>query len=82
MVSIASILDEAWGWGFDVDVWRAHINALTWPEILRQLAIAAGRGPRKPKPGRDIKPKLGTEGEDVVVDESGGLRLRMPSRYA
>lgn len=80
MVSIASILDEAWGWGFDVDVWRAHINALTWPEILRQLAIAAGRGPRKSKPGRDIKPKLGTEGEDVVVDESGSLRLKMPSR--
>ena len=30
----AACLEEAWAWGFDVDVWRAHLNALTWPEVL------------------------------------------------
>jgi hypothetical protein len=29
----AACLEEAWAWGFDVDVWRAHLNALTWPEV-------------------------------------------------
>lgn len=82
VVGTAAFLDEAWAWGFDVDAWRAHLNELTWPEILRQLAIAAGHGPRRPKAGKDPKPKLGTEGEDIVVDESGGLRLKMPSRFA
>lgn len=82
MVGIAGVLDEAWGWGFNVDCWRAHLNDVTWPEVLRQLAIAAGYGPRKPKPGRDVKPKLGIEGEDVIADESGSLRLKMPSRFA
>ena len=30
--------------GFDVDVWRAHLNLMTWPEVARQVAIAAGLG--------------------------------------
>ena len=29
----AAYLEEAWAWGFDVDVWRAHLNPLTWPEV-------------------------------------------------
>ena len=29
----AACLEEAWAWGFDVDVWRAHLNAITWPEV-------------------------------------------------
>ncbi len=29
----AGWLEEAWAWGFDVDIWRAHLNALTWPEV-------------------------------------------------
>ena len=36
--------------GFDVDAWRAHLNVLTWPEVARQLCIAAGLGRRA---GRD-----------------------------
>ena len=40
----AQLLEEGWAWGFDVDSWRAHLNALTWPEVARQLAIAAGLG--------------------------------------
>jgi hypothetical protein len=42
LVSCAQLLEEAWAWGFDVDVWRAHLNAITWPEVLRECAIAAG----------------------------------------
>ena len=38
----ASCLEEAWHWGFELDCWRAHLGPLTWPEILRQWAIAAG----------------------------------------
>ena len=33
IVNCAAILDEAWAWSFDVDVWRAHLNAQTWPEV-------------------------------------------------
>ena len=38
----ASCLEEAWHWGFELDCWRAHLGPLTWPEVLRQWAIAAG----------------------------------------
>ena len=34
----AGCLEEAWAWGFDVDVWRAHLNPLTWPEVHALLA--------------------------------------------
>ena len=34
IVNCAHALEEAWAWGFDVDVWRAHLNAQTWPEVL------------------------------------------------
>lgn len=33
VVNSATRLEEAWAWGFDVDTWRAHLNALTWPEV-------------------------------------------------
>lgn len=35
----AGWLEEAWAWGFDVDVWRAHLNALTWPEVCAPPAL-------------------------------------------
>jgi hypothetical protein len=41
----AATLDEAWAWGFDVDAWRAHLGPATWPEVLRQFAVAAGDDP-------------------------------------
>lgn len=37
-----------------MDIWRAHLNSITWPEILRQFAIAAGLGPSRPKPKREV----------------------------
>eukprot|EP00963_Diacronema_lutheri_P000373 scaffold24_cov341-Pavlova_lutheri.AAC.62 len=46
----AALLEEVWAWGFDLDTWRAHLNGLTWPEVMRQLAIAAGLGPDRPQP--------------------------------
>ena len=33
IINCAHALEEAWAWGFDVDVWRAHLNAQTWPEV-------------------------------------------------
>ena len=44
----ASCLEEAWHWGFELDCWRAHLGPLTWPEILRQWATAAGETPTDP----------------------------------
>ena len=80
IVSCASMLEEAQSWGFDIDTWRAHLNHITWPEILRQLAILWGLGPKRPKEKKELRPKMGTVGEDLVADESGGLRLRLPLR--
>ena len=80
-MSCATRLEEAWAWGFDVDAWRAHISPLTWPEVFRQLAIVWGLGPKRPKPKKEVKPKMGTDGEDVYADETGSLRLKLPPRF-
>lgn len=42
VVFAAQHLEEAWAWGYDVDVWRAHLNLLTWPEVLRQVRPGPG----------------------------------------
>mmetsp|Transcript_4546 Transcript_4546/g.12680 ORF Transcript_4546/g.12680 Transcript_4546/m.12680 type:complete len:1365 (+) Transcript_4546:425-4519(+) len=76
----AHTLEEAWAWGFETDVWRAHLSAMTWPEVLREMAIAAGHGRRRPE-NPATAPQLGQEGEDVVDDSmDDGLRLRRPAR--
>lgn len=72
---------EAWAWGFDPSTWRAHLNPLTWPEVLRQFAIAAGEGPERPqRRGGGPGASVGMEGEDVQLGDSG-IRLVMPSRF-
>ncbi|KAL0041481.1 hypothetical protein WJX79_004991 [Trebouxia sp. C0005] len=83
IINCAHALEEAWAWGFDVDVWRAHLNAQTWPEVLRQYSIAMGLGQKRPKPGQQPrrKPKMGTEGEDIVKDEAGRVTLVAPARF-
>ena len=48
-VPSAAFADEAQRWGIDLGVWRAHVGAATWPEVLRQFAIVAGWGPRRCK---------------------------------
>lgn len=76
----ARLLEEAWAWGFDVDFWRAHLNALTWPEVAREVAISAGLGRRRPEIRKELA-RMGREGEDVVVGEKHGkLELRLPAR--
>ncbi|CAM8989551.1 unnamed protein product [Rhodiola kirilowii] len=62
------VVEGAYAWGFDVHNWKQHLSALTWPEILRQLALSAGFGPqlKKKKPCKvesldDIKESKGSE---------------------
>uniref|UniRef100_A0A1J3GF28 Homeobox protein ceh-5 n=1 Tax=Noccaea caerulescens TaxID=107243 RepID=A0A1J3GF28_NOCCA len=43
------IVEGAYAWGFDIHSWKKHVNPLTWPEILRQLALSTGYGPRLKK---------------------------------
>ncbi|GFR41131.1 hypothetical protein Agub_g1779, partial [Astrephomene gubernaculifera] len=91
VVGYAALLEEAWAWGFEVDSWRAHLNALTWPEVLRQVAVVLGRGRTRPHVRRGAGeaagaakgPRIkGYENEDVLDDGSTGgtLKLRMPAR--
>ena len=49
-------------------------------QVLREFAVAAGLGRRRRRERATGRPKMGTEGEDVVADEAGGLKLRMPLR--
>lgn len=67
------MLDDAWAWGFDVDAWRAHLTPLTWPEVLRQFAIAAGLGPPRPRAKKEARPKPGEVGDELV--------LKLPPRF-
>ncbi|KAG2318889.1 hypothetical protein Bca4012_054861 [Brassica carinata] len=43
------IVEGAYAWGFDIHSWKRHLNPLTWPEILRQLALSSGFGPKLKK---------------------------------
>lgn len=63
----ASLVTEALTWGFDISTWRAHLNEITWPEVLRQLALAAGWGPRRCRPARATRAYDERRlGEDIV----------------
>ncbi|KAK3241858.1 hypothetical protein CYMTET_48404 [Cymbomonas tetramitiformis] len=83
---IAKLMEEAWAWGYDTDTWRAHLNALTWPEVLRQIAVALGCGARRPKPKPQPKVLLKKPApastahlvEHAPIDPS---ELRMPSSF-
>lgn len=88
ITAAAVSLDEAWAWGFDPAVWRAHLGPATWPEVLRQIAISLGWGPRRVRVRKDggtvggrSMVRIGREGEDVAATSAAdGLTLRMPSR--
>lgn len=43
--------------------------------LLCQVAIMSGAGPKRVKPQRGGKPKLGMEGEDLVFGEGGQVRV-------
>ncbi|PWA44121.1 Pentatricopeptide repeat-containing protein [Artemisia annua] len=64
----ASYLEaQAYMWAFDIRNWLEHLNPLTWPEVLRQIALSAGFGPhlKKDKVKRSSLPEM---------DEKTGLR--------
>ena len=48
---------------------------------MHEVLYNLGLGAKRPKPKKKAKPKLGTEGEDIIEDESGGLKLRLPARF-
>ena len=50
-------------------------------KVLREFAIAAGLGRKRPRPRKEARPKMGSEGEDVVADDAGGLKLACPARF-
>lgn len=78
----AGLVSEALSWGLDIASWRAHLNGLTWPEILRQLALTAGWGPRRCRPARAARAYDDRRlGEDVVEGEDGTLTFVWPSRF-
>ena len=71
------LVETAFAWGFDIREWGRHVNPLTWPEILRQFALAAGLGPkwkaRKVVPDRSKEgPTEGEDGEDIVANLRSG----------
>ena len=78
----ATLAHEAHSWGLDRAAWRAHLNPLTWPEVLRQLALAAGWGPRRCRPAKATH-RHGefALGEDVIAAPDGTLTHRWPTRF-
>ncbi|XP_027170848.1 homeobox-DDT domain protein RLT2 isoform X1 [Coffea eugenioides] len=68
------IVEGAYSWGFDILSWHQHLNPLTWPEILRQFALAAGFGPKlKRRNVEQSHPHDENEGKDGI-DIIAGLR--------
>ncbi|KAL3509303.1 hypothetical protein ACH5RR_028704 [Cinchona calisaya] len=68
------IVEGAYAWGFDIRSWQKQLNPLTWPEILRQFALAAGFGPKLKKRNIDQaylrEENEGNDGLDII----SGLR--------
>lgn len=68
VVPVHPLVEQAAKWGFDVKQWWRDLNALTWPELLRQWAICAGLGPKY----ADKKDSFGEESDG----ENGAELLR------
>lgn len=71
------IVEGAFAWGFDICSWQRHLNPLTWPEILRQFALAAGYGPKLKKRNVDQahhrEENEGVDGGDIISNLRSGL---------
>ncbi|XP_075093081.1 homeobox-DDT domain protein RLT2 isoform X2 [Nicotiana tabacum] len=71
------IVEGAYAWGFDIRSWQRHLNALTWPEILRQFALSAGFGPKLKK--QSVEPAYprdeneGNDGADIISNLRSGV---------
>ncbi|KAG0573424.1 hypothetical protein KC19_VG177600 [Ceratodon purpureus] len=71
------LVETAFAWGFDIREWGRHVNPVTWPEVLRQFALAAGFGPkwktRKVVLDRSKEgPTEGEDGQDIVANLRSG----------
>ena len=69
---------------FHFCVWRGRWLRLA-AQVLRQVAVAAGLGPVRPRPAagsRRTRPKQGSAGEDLETVAGGRRSLRMPARFA
>ena len=79
----AQLVTEAHAWGFDIATWRAHLNALTWPEVLRQVALTAGWGARRCRPAKQLRAyDERALGDDVIEGDDGvSLTCRWPGRF-
>ncbi|KAI3744917.1 hypothetical protein L1987_58015 [Smallanthus sonchifolius] len=71
-----NIVEGAYAWGFDICGWQCHLNPLTWPEILRQFALAAGYGPKLTKrnvdPAHPREENEGVNGGDIISNLRSG----------
>lgn len=71
------IVEGAYAWGFDIRSWQSHLNALTWPEILRQFALSAGFGPKLKK--QSVEPAYPRDenecnnGADIISNLRSGV---------
>lgn len=50
---------------FDVTVWKEFLNPLTWPEILRQVAVDAGFCPKRKKEMQMLSKTVDKEGSQT-----------------
>ncbi|KAJ3670695.1 hypothetical protein LUZ60_008121 [Juncus effusus] len=70
------IVEGAYAWGFSIRNWQTHLGFLTWPEILRQFALAAGLGPKlRPQTPNRIHyhdDHEGEDGENVIMTLRNG----------
>ena len=49
IITGAHYLEEALAWGFDINLWRAHLNAQTWPEVsIAALVMHAAHCTKQP----------------------------------
>lgn len=80
LVAAATRLEEAWAWGLDPDMWRAHLGPLTWPEVLRQQAIAGGAGGSRVPVKRLTAGAAGAEGGGGGEGGAGGKSSKGPAR--
>ncbi|XP_057537451.1 homeobox-DDT domain protein RLT2 isoform X4 [Amaranthus tricolor] len=73
------IVEGAYAWGFDIRSWQCNLSPLTWPEVLRQFALAAGFGPKLKKrnveQGFSREENEGNDGIDVVSNLRNGAAV-------
>lgn len=67
------LVEAAFAWGFDYRNWSRYLNASTWPEVLRQFALAAGFGGSIRKRQRSVR--NGDEGGHIHSKGNANLNF-------